>query len=224
MCVCAQKESFLVFLTLPRFISLYSLTPMKSCVYFPKTPWIIAFFLPILTYAYGSFCNFPIFFFLSTVLILVSSTFLFLPLAKLKVQVLKKEQSQQQDGHDLICSDRKISTQAQDEVKIGFSDKGLPESFSENDIIGRFSSTSEEDSDFDCGQFPSESPDCSDEESLIEIELPAGNYVGLKGGGEDDDEEELCFEQLSPESIYRWSEMNEEENLIEIDISMGSIK
>ncbi|XP_024979105.1 uncharacterized protein LOC112516323 [Cynara cardunculus var. scolymus] len=96
---------------------------------------------------------------------------------------------------------------------------GLPESYSENEVIGRFSPTSEEDSDFD-----SRSPDCSDEEGLIEIELPTGNYVHQKR----EEEKELCFQQflpdISPASIYRWSEMNEEENLIEIDISMGSIK
>lgn len=199
---------------------------MKSSVYFPNTPWIIAFLLPVLTFAYGSLGNFPIFFFIViTVLILVASTFLFLSLSKHNVQVPWEEPLQQQDEPDLIYSDRKISNQVEDEKRIGFSGNDLAESCS---IIGQYSSTSEEDSDFDCGRFPSESPDCSDEESLIEIELPARNYVGLKGGEEGDVEQELYFERMSPdtspESIYRWSEMNEEENLIEIDISMGSIK
>ena len=99
---------------------------------------------------------------------------------------------------------------------------GSPESYSENEITGRFSPTSEEDSDSD-----SRSPGCSDdsisdEEGLIEIELPAGNYVHRIR------EEELGFQrflpEISPVPIFRWSEMNEEENLIEIDISVGSIK
>ncbi|KAL4588919.1 hypothetical protein LXL04_001819 [Taraxacum kok-saghyz] len=186
---------------------------MKLSLYFPKPPWMIAFLPPILTFAYGSFGNFTIFFIVITVFILVSSTFLFLPLSEHNVQ------AQEQDEHDLICSDRKSSNHVEDEAKVGFSDKSLPESYSENEIMGRFSSSSEEDSDFDC----------SDEESLIEIELPAGNYVRFKAEGEEDDvEPELCFKRLSPEispeSIHRWLEINEEDNFIEIDISMGSIK
>ncbi|XP_050381949.1 uncharacterized protein LOC126798907 [Argentina anserina] len=80
------------------------------------------------------------------------------------------------------------------------------------------------------------SPDCSDgsisdEESLIEISLPGGYYVGH------DKEEESIFSLpqkmsgLSQKAIFQQhtlfeflAEINEEENMIEIDISMGSIK
>ncbi|GJY25582.1 hypothetical protein Tco_0400308 [Tanacetum coccineum] len=65
---------------------------------------------------------------------------------------------------------------------------GSPDSCSESEVIDQFSSTSEEDSDFERWQFSGEnrrSFDCSDgsisdEESLIEIALPGGHYVGYK--------------------------------------------
>ncbi|KAI3803609.1 hypothetical protein L1987_31766 [Smallanthus sonchifolius] len=130
---------------------------MKSSAYFLVTsPWIIAFLLPIFTFAYGSFSKFTLFLFFFFIIILSSS--LFLPLPKQK----------KEDEH------------VQDETKIGFLSKGSSES----------SSTSEEDTD----------GSITDEDGLIEIELPARNYAGL---------------------IEMWSE---EDNLIEIDISMGSIK
>ncbi|KAI3716144.1 hypothetical protein L6452_23270 [Arctium lappa] len=133
-------------------------------------------------------------------MILISSTFLFLTLSKHKVQVLEKE-----NQHLLLTSYHNNSNQVENEAKIGFLDMGSPESCSENQIIGRISPTSEQDSD----------GFISDEEGLIEIQLPTGNYVQQK-------RQEQEF--LPEVSIYRWSEMNEEENLIEIDISMGSIK
>lgn len=51
----------------------------------------------------------------------------------------------------------------------------------------------------------------SDEESLIEIALPSGHYVDVK--------KESWMDLLT-----EFNEVIEEENLIEIDISMGSIK
>ena len=142
---------------------------MKPSVYFPKTPWIIAFLLPIFTFACGSFSNSTVFIIsIITFIILISSTFLF---SNDKLQVLEVE----------------------DEPKIETLHMGSPESYSENEIIGRFSPTSEEDSDSD-----SRSPGCSDdsisdEEGLIEIELPAGNYVHRIR------EEELGFQPFLPE-------------------------
>ncbi|XP_059664506.1 uncharacterized protein LOC132310337 [Cornus florida] len=111
-----------------------------------------------------------------------------------------------------------------------------PDSFSESESIDH-SSTSE-DSEVDWPYSGNVGQDCSDdsisdEESLIEIALPSGHYVGAK-------EEDSMFHlqpklaDFSPESIFRQhnlvellaeiNEMNEEDNLIEIDISMGSIK
>ncbi|XP_022985724.1 uncharacterized protein LOC111483694 [Cucurbita maxima] len=76
----------------------------------------------------------------------------------------------------------------------------------------------------------------SDEESLIEIALPTGHYVNHKSDDDDDkDDMSFCFQKLSEfqklkrkknlvELLAEINDINEEENLIEIDISMGSIK
>ncbi|XP_008464163.2 uncharacterized protein LOC103502111 [Cucumis melo] len=75
----------------------------------------------------------------------------------------------------------------------------------------------------------------SDEESLIEIALPTGHYVSRKFDDVDEDEDEddtpFRYQKLSDfqkknlvEVLAEINDINEEENLIEIDISMGSIK
>nr|GMC77125.1 Eukaryotic translation initiation factor 3 subunit C like [Ipomoea batatas]GME11950.1 Eukaryotic translation initiation factor 3 subunit C like [Ipomoea batatas] len=79
------------------------------------------------------------------------------------------------------------------------------------------SSFSEEDSDADwpfssgnnSGHSPHCSSDCSisDEESLIELALPSGHFLGLQ-----------------KPAVDLFAEINEEDNMIEIDIYMGSIK
>nr|GMC77027.1 Eukaryotic translation initiation factor 3 subunit C like [Ipomoea batatas] len=98
--------------------------------------------------------------------------------------------------------------------------------FSGHGVLSVFSITSlalllitpiEEDSDADwpfssgnnSGHSPHCSSDCSisDEESLIELALPSGHFLGL---------------QKPPVDLF--AEINEEDNMIEIDISMGSIK
>ncbi|KAM0955959.1 hypothetical protein ACFX13_024888 [Malus domestica] len=92
--------------------------------------------------------------------------------------------------------------------------------------------------DWSFGDSVARSPDfsdgsISDEDSLIEIALPGGYYVGHK-------EHDSLFNLqqkmpgLSPQSIFKQhtilellaeiNEMNEEENLFEIDLSVGSIK
>uniref|UniRef100_A0A6N2MPP6 Uncharacterized protein n=1 Tax=Salix viminalis TaxID=40686 RepID=A0A6N2MPP6_SALVM len=112
---------------------------------------------------------------------------------------------------------------------------------SESDFHGR-SSTSE-DSEVDCWLFQDKmflSRDCSDgsisdEDSLIEISLPSGHYIC---DHEEEDEVNYNLQKKLPdfapgsffkqhdlmEILAELNEMNEEENLIEIDISMGSIK
>lgn len=67
-----------------------------------------------------------------------------------------------------------------------------------------------------------DSDSISDEESLIEIALPSGIYVGCPKHLEQDHHHhhQASFMELLAEI----NEMNEEENLIEIDLSMGSIK
>ncbi|KAF3443244.1 hypothetical protein FNV43_RR12926 [Rhamnella rubrinervis] len=79
----------------------------------------------------------------------------------------------------------------------------------------------------------------SDEESLIEIALPSGHYVGRNYYKEEHTNLNTILHQKVPdllptadtifgkrslmELLAEINEMNEEENLIEIDISMGSI-
>ncbi|KAE8685266.1 Nuclear transcription factor Y subunit B-3 [Hibiscus syriacus] len=75
----------------------------------------------------------------------------------------------------------------------------------------------------------------SDEDSLIEISLPGGHYVKHK---EEQPNNKYSMQHklpdFMPDSIFQQrsimeflaelNDMNEEENLIEIDISMGSVK
>lgn len=192
-----------------------------------RSPWIVSFLIPIFSFACGDFTVFII-----TSLVLISSAFLFLINSKHNPRVLDHEQQQshEEDEHVLHGSDQNDSDQVADAVKKGCLDMGSLDSYSESEIIDQFSCTTEEDSDFDGWQFSGETyrrADCSDgsisdEESLIEIALPGGHYVGYKD--EVEEEPKLCCRQRSPESVLWWPEMNEEENMIEIDISVGSIK
>ncbi|EEF32156.1 hypothetical protein RCOM_0346450 [Ricinus communis] len=115
----------------------------------------------------------------------------------------------------------------------------------ESECLGR-SSTTSEDSEVNYWQFQDhmlQSPDfsdgsISDEDSLIEIALPSGHYIGHKETEEDQDLKSSSQKKLQdfvPGSFFKQhglmellaelNDMNiEEENLIEIDISMGSIK
>ncbi|OWM62819.1 uncharacterized protein LOC116213196 [Punica granatum] len=80
-------------------------------------------------------------------------------------------------------------------------------------------------------------PECSDgsisdEESLIEIAIPSGHYI--VGRKEDPEHHKFYKKKMPdffPDSVFQGNslidllgEMNEEDNLIEIDISAGSIK
>lgn len=129
------------------------------------------------------------------------------------------------------------------EGKVGENVNGYlvrsPYFLSETESLDR-SSTSEDSEGDDLGQVPATSEDSiSDDDSLIEIDLPGGHYVHPE-----EDEPNICHLQMQqklpnffPDSIFRQqsftdmfseiteiNEVNEEENLIEIDISMGSIK
>lgn len=175
---------------------------------------IFSTIIPIFTLACGNISVLII-----TFLILVFSALLFMQHSKYKVQAVEHEVQQNHQDHNVI------------QIKQGSLDVGSTDSCSESEIIDQFSCTTEEDSDFDGWQFSGEScrrPDCSDgsisdEESLIEIELPGGHYVGYKDY-RDEEKSKYCYRKRSPESVLWWPEMNEEENMIEIDISVGSIK
>ncbi|KAK4429227.1 hypothetical protein Salat_1223000 [Sesamum alatum] len=116
--------------------------------------------------------------------------------------------------------------------------------YSESESMDQFSSTSTDDDDDDDDDHSSDTEwrynskagrqalDCSDdsilsdEEGLIEIAIPTGQFVSP---GKDPQLMNLkcCCKQLSDHHHQRdlfLAEMNEEDNLIEIDIYMGSIK
>ncbi|KAA8524870.1 hypothetical protein F0562_011293 [Nyssa sinensis] len=113
--------------------------------------------------------------------------------------------------------------------------RSSPDSFSESESIDHSSTSDDSEVDWPYSGIVVQSPDfsdgsISDEESLIEITLPGGHYVGPK---EDKPKSNLQkkFPDLSVESLFGqrslmelFAEINEEENLIEIDLSMGSIK
>ncbi|KAL4581442.1 hypothetical protein LXL04_017657 [Taraxacum kok-saghyz] len=196
---------------------------MNSSCFFPLNyPWIVvSSLIPVFAFACGHLTVSII-----ATLVLVSSAFLFLIHSKHNLQVLE-----QQEQLPYEEDDQNDANQVPEEVKKGFLDVDSPESCSESEVIDQFSCTTEEDSDYDGWQFSGKTyrrPDCSDgsisdEESLIEIALPGGHYVGYRGY-KDEEEPKFFCRQRSPESVLWWPEMNEEENMIEIDISVGSIK
>lgn len=89
-------------------------------------------------------------------------------------------------------------------------DEGCPSPLSSGSecINPSVSEDSEAETDQGRGREWSEDGSITDEESLIEIEIPSGHYIG-------------CGRK---EEVLEIGDVNEEENLIEIDISMGSIK
>ncbi|XP_011016698.1 PREDICTED: uncharacterized protein LOC105120206 [Populus euphratica] len=110
---------------------------------------------------------------------------------------------------------------------------------SESDCLGRSSTSEDSEVEWLFQDKMFQSRDCSDgsisdEDSLIEISLPGGHYIC------DHEEDEVNYNlqkklpDFAPGSFFKQhglmellaelNEMNEEENLIEIDISMGSIK
>lgn len=188
-----------------------------------RNPWIVYFSVPIFTFACGDLTMF----FMITTLILCSSASLFLKHSKHSIHVISHQHQHHYQEHelDLTYSEKNGSNPISNVVAEASMNVGSPDSCSLSEIIGQFSRTTEQDSDFDRWQ---NFPDCSDgsisdEESLIEIELPSGHYVGYKSC-KAEGEAKLCRRQKSSDSVLCWPELIEEENMIEIDISIGSIK
>lgn len=118
------------------------------------------------------------------------------------------------------------------QVHHDYSNRSSPDLLSESESFNHLSTSEDSEVDWPFRDIVYQSPDCSDgsisdEESLIEIALPSGHYVGHK--------EEVVpkFSSLQQSILKQHSlmellaeinDMNEEDNLIEIDISMGSIK
>ncbi|KAL2327160.1 hypothetical protein Fmac_020587 [Flemingia macrophylla] len=131
--------------------------------------------------------------------------------------------------------------ESQEEQASDDDDSGAPSldhKVSENECQDvSFLSTSEDYDEVD--HTPDECSDgtISDEDSLIEIALPSGHFVGhhhkeeskynncsLQQKKRELSAEALFNQQSLMEFLAEFNEMNEEENLIEIDIAMGSIK
>ena len=176
-------------------------------------PWIIAVLVSL--FLCSSFPSYgSLFLLITTSLVLIFSTFLF-KFSKQK-QILEEKSVQenlaQENGVDHISDYLAIRP---------------PGSYSESESTDQSSISEDSNVNWPCygdmGPIRSCSDDFSDEESLIEIELPSGHSVSPK-----EEEEELKFEfqEKLPKFMEMLAEINEmnEENLIEIDISMGSIK
>lgn len=112
-----------------------------------------------------------------------------------------------------------------------------PDLLSESKCQDQLWSSENSEVDYHCLDFSDGS--ISDEESLIEIELPGGHYVDHDHQKDHESKNNYCSlqqkkKELSAEALFNqqclmefFSEFNEvieEENFIEIDISMGSIK
>ncbi|XP_057472604.1 uncharacterized protein LOC130761140 [Actinidia eriantha] len=171
------------------------------CFFKNPLPWIV-----VLVFTGFLICGFlPIFF---TTLFLIISSIFFTSSRHKSVKQQKEAQEGEVGRNDLVRSF---------------------DSFLESETTYQSSTTNE---DSEMGQILDWSDDSiSEEEGLIEIRFP------ISGGLEEEEPKsnlQQKFPEFSPEMIFRRrspvemlgesSEMNEEDNLIEIDISMGSIK
>uniref|UniRef100_A0A5B6YL57 Putative myelin transcription factor 1-like protein n=1 Tax=Davidia involucrata TaxID=16924 RepID=A0A5B6YL57_DAVIN len=226
----------------------------SMCFFRNPLPWI-AILVPIFVCAgFSGYGLLSILFFTALVLILSSIFFTFSKQKPVLVEKSVKDEEALSQNQECLAQveqvvselepERETKTQ-QKETQEGGADQihdylvKSPHSFSESESIDHSSTSDDSEVDWPYSGNVVQSPDCSDdsisdEESLIEIALPSGHYVGPK---EDEPKSNLLkkFPDFSStESLLRQpslmelfaeiNEMNEEENLIEIDISMGSIK
>lgn len=155
--------------------------------------------------------------FLFTSLVVIFSTFLYVVSKHKQANVEEKlvEEKFQQESFSDQCEEDQEQEQ---EINVDHYAKTSPDLLSESES-GEDNSWScegcEEDwrmrLKYENDDYYSNNGSISDEESLIEIELPSGHYVDVQ--------KERWMELLT-----EFNEVIEEENLIEIDISMGSIK
>lgn len=165
-----------------------------------SAPWIAVLVPPSLLLAiFSGHGVLSVFSITSLALLLITPMFLALSKQTMKKPVTEEEEKEVADEEEK-------------------TDEGLDSgNESGEDDDEHSSSFSEEDSDADwpfssgnnSGHSPHCSSDCSisDEESLIELALPSGHFLGLQ-----------------KPAVDLFAEINEEDNMIEIDISMGSIK
>lgn len=213
-------------------------------------PWF-AVLAPLLVSA--GYLGFGFFSLLVTSTVLILSTVYF-TFSKNKPIVAEREEEEEEvvsrpdqesssQMEDVSVPQPESDTATQKEIQDAMhriADHSVPstDSLSESEGLYRLSTSEESEVDWPFRDNADHSPDysdgsISDEESLIEIALPSGQYVGHT------EEKPKVNKQpkvpdFSPESFFQprclmellsdINEMIEEENLIEIDISMGSIK
>ncbi|XP_044494544.1 uncharacterized protein LOC123217533 [Mangifera indica] len=113
-----------------------------------------------------------------------------------------------------------------------YSLRSSADMLSESESFNHPSTSEDSEVDWPFQDIVYQSPDCSDgsisdEESLIEIALPSGHYVEPKeevGPKFSSLQQSILKQHGLMELLAEINDMNEEDNLIEIDISMGSIK
>ncbi|XP_038902685.1 uncharacterized protein LOC120089322 [Benincasa hispida] len=207
-----------------------------------RTPlsWFIALTFFLLCLGFLGFRSFSSFLLTSIALIMSMLYFSIskrnsLPIQKFVQQVQEEEEEEDQKKLTFFSDHLKSSS-----VSAPTTGDLLSESECADD---NFTTTEESEVEwpyFDHRSYKPNNPDrsddgsISDEESLIEIALPTGHYVSHKFDDVDDEDEDgmsFRYQKLSDfqkknlvEVLAEINDINEEENLIEIDISMGSIK
>ncbi|XVE72561.1 hypothetical protein DITRI_Ditri11bG0048200 [Diplodiscus trichospermus] len=187
---------------------------------------------------------------LSTVLFIFSKKKVKLVEKSIKEEMHKSVEESSPQIEDILASKQQHETGISAQQKQASEGEGgsyqihdylvrSPDILSENECVDQLSTTEDSEVDWPFRDNLDQSPDhsdgsISDEDGLIEISLPGGHYVSHK-----EDKPSKCSMQqklpdFMPESIFQqrslmellaeFNDMNEEDNLIEIDISMGSIK
>ncbi|XVE78307.1 hypothetical protein DITRI_Ditri13aG0134000 [Diplodiscus trichospermus] len=213
----------------------------------PALSWIIVLLPLIILATFFIFGSLSIFF--TSIVLIILSTLLFI-FSKRKLKLVEK--SVKEEIHKSVHQESSPEMEAilsQNESQINTQQKQAsegegasyqidhgylvrsPDVLSETECLDQ-PSTSTEDSEVDwpfqdnMDQSPDFSDDgsISDEDSLIEISLPGGHYVShnMQQKLPPDFMTESIFQHRN--LIELLADMYEEENLIEIDISMGSIK
>ncbi|XWS47307.1 hypothetical protein CRYUN_Cryun14cG0141200 [Craigia yunnanensis] len=188
---------------------------------------------------------------LSTVLFIFSKRKPKLVEKSVKEEIHKSVQESSPQIEDILASKQQNESQNNTQQKQASEGEGdsyqirdylvrSPDVLSETECLDQLSTTEDSEVDWPFRENMDQSPDysddgsISDEDSLIEISLPGGHYVSHKEDEYNKYNMQQKLPDFMPESIFQqrnlmellaeFNDMNEEENLIEIDISMGSIK
>ncbi|KAJ4730228.1 Eukaryotic translation initiation factor 3 subunit C like [Melia azedarach] len=199
------------------------------CDFFNKPfSWISALVLSLIFISI--FLGFGFFSILFTSLVLIVSSLLF-TITKQK-PVTEEINNLNSDIHQ---NNESVKPQKEAEVEHKIHDYSIksPDLLSESESLNQLSSSEESEIEWPYREIA----DCSDgsisdeESDLIEISLPSGHYVPASKFNLQQNKVVADFSTHSVlkqhslmELLAEINEMNEEENLIEIDISMGSIK